>query len=459
VRRPGEILRTATFRLTFAHLAAFGLVVAILLAFVYLRTVNELGRQVEEVVARDVARLLETYEGEGTTGLMAVVDRESRGTGLRLYLLTDGQLQRLAGNLMRWPPDLPIVDGQHRFSTEGAEAVPDRSRPAQGTVTTLSDGTRLLVARDLSERQAFRSLIAGSIGWALALSLLLGAIEGWLLSRFMLRRVDALHRFSVGVSAGDMLARLPVRGTGDEFDRLSIEINGLLEKIEHLVRGHRELTDSVAHDLRRPFTRLKGRLELLLSREHDLDACRRVAAESVEEANGILHTFDLLLRIAKAESGVVEEQFARLDLGTTVKEVVELYAPLAREKSIALEAGSAEPATINGLRELLAQAISNLVDNAIKFSSPGSAVRIRVTTDGRAFVLEVADHGPGIPEVYRERVLQRFVRLDASRSQPGSGLGLALVAATARLHKAELELADNHPGLRVVMRFPRAGQL
>lgn len=451
-----DVLRTATFRLTFAHLAMFGLAAALLLGFVYLRTVNELGRQVEEVLSKDLAALLDTYRGEGMGGLMAVVDQRSRGTGVRLFLLTDAQFGRLAGNLTQWPADLPPVDGQHRFTTQDAEAQSGGPRPARGIVTTLENGARLLVAQDMSEREAFRELIASSAGWVLTLTLLLGAVEGWLLSRFMLRRVEAVSRFSAGVKTNDMRARLPVRGTGDEFDRLASKMNSLLDRIEHLVTSQRELADNVAHDLRRPFTRLKGRLELLLSHDHSHEDCRRVASETIAEVNGILRTFDMLLRIAKVDSGVVEEQFARLDPTVIVKEMVELYAPVAAAKGIRLEMKSAAPAAIEGLRELLAQAIGNLLDNAVKFSAHGDIVQVTVSADDVGVALTVADNGPGIPEADRDRVLQRFVRLDTSRSRSGSGLGLALVAATAKLHNGQLELADNKPGLRATIRLPAA---
>ena len=455
MRRLPDVLRTATFRLTFAHLAAFGVAAALLLGFVYVRTVDQLSRQVEEVIERDLRALLATYSAAGMGGLIAVIDRRSRGSGLQLFLLTDGQFQRIAGNLAQWPEDLPRVDGQYQFTTRGAEAGGDDPKSARGVVTTLEGGARLLVAQDLSEREEFRQLIAASGGWALTLALVLGAAEGWLLSRFILRRIEALGRFSAGVGVNDMRARLPLRGTGDEFDVLALEINGLLDRIEHLVRSQREFADNVAHDLSRPLTRLKGRLELLLSGDHDLEGCRRAASDSIAEANSILRTFDILLRIAKAESGVLEERSARLDLAVIASDMVEFYAPAAADKRVRLEP-NLTPAPVNGLRELLAQAIGNLLDNAIKFSPPGRSVRIMTSVEKGCAVLTVADDGPGIPDSDRKRVRRRFAQLDASRSQPGAGLGLALVAATMTLHDGQLDLEDNQPGLRAILRFPRA---
>ena len=450
-----DVLRTATFRLTFAHLVAFGLAISFLLGFVYLRTVDQLSRQVEEVIEQDLRAFLATYSAEGMGGLIAVVDRQSRGTGVRLFLLTDGEFQRIAGNLQDWPEDLPPVDGQHRFTIAGPEAEGGDPMPARGTVTTFPEGARLLVAREMSERETFRELIAASSGWALVLALMIGVAEGWLLSRFILRRVELLGQFSAGVGVNDMRARLPLRGTGDEFDRLASEINGLLSRIEHLVRSQRELADNVAHDLRRPLTRLKGRLELLLTGDHDLQGCRRAASESIADADSILSTFEMLLRIAKAEAGVLEEQSARLDLAVLASDMVEFYAPAAAEKNVRIEADLA-PAPLDGLRELLAQAIGNLLDNAIKFSPCGRSVQITTSTERDWAILTVADEGPGIPEADRKRVTQRFAQLDGGRSQSGAGLGLALVAATANLHDGHLDFEDNQPGLRAVLRLPSA---
>ncbi|MGP1395316.1 MAG: ATP-binding protein [Inquilinaceae bacterium] len=455
--RPG-LLRTASFRLALAHSALFGLSVLVLLVFIYLTTAGLLERQVDQTLDAELSGLAGQYRDRGLAGLKTAIDLRSRQSGSGIYLLTDRAGTALAGNLDRWPAaasaaaDGPYIDFRvdHLRASEGSETT---SIPARARTFALTGGYRLLVGYDLSERQRFRAMITRTLIWALGITALLGLAEGWVLSRLTLRRVEAISRFSRGVVTGDLQHRLPVSGRGDEFDRLSDQVNAMLDRIARLMSGMREVTDNVAHDLRRPLTRLKSRLELLQLRDQSVADYRHAIAETIAETDGILQTFDALMSIARAEAGSAADSFETVDLAAVVASVAELYDPLAAERGIALVTQVTPDLRIRGHRQLLAQALTNLTDNAIKYSPDGGRVEIAGRIAGGRIVLSVADHGPGIPPADRDRVLDRFVRLESSRSTIGNGLGLSLVAAIATLHGATLTLDDNAPGLRVTLSF------
>jgi signal transduction histidine kinase len=300
-------------------------------------------------------------------------------------------------------------------------------------------------------------------------------------SRRVLKRVEAMTGTTQTIMAGDLSGRLSVIGSGDEFDRLAVNLNGMLERIESLMRGLKEVTDNIAHDLKTPLTRLRNRCEAALRTANSETEFRRVLEDTIEESEGLIRTFDALLMIARAESGEVREGMAEFDVAEVARDVSELYEPLAEDKGLTLEVNAKQHAAVKGNRELVSQALANLVDNAIKYAAPaplpgtagvppavpegvgaaavnGARSSILVTADAEQdrIVLTVSDHGPGIPSADRSRVVDRFVRLERSRSLPGSGLGLSLVSAVARLHGGELKLEDNAPGLRARISLPRA---
>ncbi|MCY4405179.1 MAG: HAMP domain-containing sensor histidine kinase [Rhodospirillaceae bacterium] len=331
---------------------------------------------------------------------------------------------------------------------------------AHGTIRArtfvLPGGFRLLVGRDPRGRADFEDLILESLGGALGITLVLGLLGGLVISRRMLRRVDAVRETGQRIVRGDLSRRMPVTGVGDEFDRLSITVNEMLDEIETLMTGLRTVTDSVAHDLRSPLTRLKSRLELALREGPADEQGHRAALErAIAETDGILRTFATLMEIARAESGKAGIALEPVDLRAIVADMVELYAPLAEEKGLAIEAALEEAGSVAGHGQFLSQLVANLLDNALAYTHEG---RIRVSLahgDSGAVRLTVEDSGPGIPPEERERVLQRFVRLDASRTGGGSGLGLSLVAGVATLHRAELALVESPlGGLRVSVTFP-----
>ncbi len=448
---PTRLLRSTTFRLALIYLGIFGVSVLVLLAFIDWSTSGFMRRQTDAVIEAEIRGLAEQFNQSGTRGLIAAVDRrsaESRTTR-GLYLLVRPDLTRITGNLSRWPDALPDADGWITFAVEFGEGEGDLGR---ARIFRLTGGLRLLVGRDIRERQEIGALIRRSLGWGVGLAVLLSLGGGLLLSRSVLGQIESINETSQRIVSGDLSRRVPESGTGDEFDQLARNLNHMLAQIEDLVAGMKQVTDNVAHDLRSPLTRLRSRLEVALMQPRDTQAYREALEASIAETDQLLRTFNALLRIGYAESGAPREGFAMVDLADLTRDVEELYGPLVEDQNMSLQIEAGEGPTIQGDRDLLLQAVANLVDNAMKYAAAGKEIRLTVADDPTP-VLTVADRGPGIPVPDRNGVLQRFHRLDASRALPGNGLGLSLVAAVAKLHGAELLLGDNKPGLVVELRF------
>jgi signal transduction histidine kinase len=393
-----------------------------------------------------------------------VVDVRSRRPGSSLYLVTTPTGEGLAGNVGSLEPgvlDRPgwLETNYHRLeSPEGAE------HRALVRVVQLAGGFHLLVGRDLDERERLFGIIVNAGKWSLALVIVLGLVGGFFVSRRVLSRIDAMTGTAQTIMAGDLSGRLPVAGSGDELDRLADNVNAMLERIEALMRGLKEVSDNIAHDLKTPLTRLRNRCEQAL-RSATGEANYRSALEStIAESDELIRTFDALLMIARAESGQARDNMTEFDASAIARDVGELYEPVAEEKGIALKVEAPVAAPVRGNRELVSQALANLIDNAIKYAGTNGKLNgmpaeivVRADTEGERITLSVADRGPGIADADRARVVERFVRLEQSRSEPGSGLGLSLASAVARLHGGELKLEDNHPGLRSTIALPRVG--
>jgi signal transduction histidine kinase len=301
-----------------------------------------------------------------------------------------------------------------------------------------------------------QSLIKQAFGWGLALTLLLGLVGGFVISRGMLSRVDAINRTTSRIMAGELGERIALSGSRDEFDQLAANLNAMLDQIERLLQGMRQVTDNIAHDLRTPLNRLRSRIEVALMSELDRAESRAVLEQTLVDAEAMIGTFNALLEIARAEAGSDRTGFRPVDLTRLCKDLAELYEPFADEKSVTFEHNCPADAWVRANGHLLAQAVANLLDNAIKYTPAGGRVRLAVERASRRLAITVIDTGPGVPAPERGRVLERFVRLDATRSTPGNGLGLSLVAAVAKLHGAELVLGDNGPGLAVRLELAAA---
>ena len=458
--QPTRLLRSQIFRLALIYLCLFSAAVLGLLGFIYWSTTESVSRQIDKTIDAEIRGLAEQYRQRGTSGLVEVLRRRAATAGATrgLYLLTDRRLTPLAGNLSRWPDVEPDGEGWIAFPLEFPEAEGGGINFGRARIFRLSGDLRLLVGHDIRERTRVSALIRETLVWGIAAIIALTLVGGLLMSRSLLRRIDAINRTSEDIMAGDLGRRVPVTGRGDEFDQLAGNLNAMLDRIERLLAGLKEVSDNIAHDLRSPLTRLRSRLEVTLMERPDTAAYRGAIERTIAEADGLLKTFNALLSIAQAESGAARQAFEPVDLGALLDDVVELYEPLAEEQGLRLAVGTREAASLKGDRHLLFQGLVNLLDNAIKFSPAGGRVTVSLAREGArgggAAVLSVSDQGPGIPEAARARVRDRFVRLESSRSTPGSGLGLSLVAAVARLHDGELRLEDNRPGLRASLRLP-----
>lgn len=449
------LLRSATSRLVAIHLALVALSTAIVLAFVYFSTRSLIDGEVREVVEAEIRGLADVYANQGVAGLAAAIDRRLAGPAGRdsVYLLTDANGGRITGNLADWPPSL--VAGSGWIVLELYRIDQDRPATVSAASFRLNGGERLLVGRDAQARVAFDRTLFRALGWALGVSAVLGLASGWLLARVVDRRIGEVGRTAEEIMLGAMERRIPVRGSGDEFDRLAGTLNRMLDRIEVLVGDLRMVTDSVAHDLRSPLTRLRAHLDASLDPGLAPAERRELVERALGEADGVLRAFTALLEIARAEAGVGRDQFEQVDLGRLAADVIDLYTPSAEEKGIGL-ALTGQGVAVTGHPQLLANAVANLVENAVRHAPPGSAVSVELSAEPEP-AITVADHGPGVPPEDRGRILQRFVRLDDSRGRPGAGLGLSLVAAVARMHDARFELGDNGPGLRATLTFPAAG--
>jgi signal transduction histidine kinase len=447
------LFRTSAFQLTLIYMLLFSLSVVALFAFVYWSTVGYLERQTTAIIEAEIGGLAEQFERRGLDGLIDVVAERVRRDpeGRSFYLFADASLRPLAGNLSHWPRGLPDAGGWVDFeeTEDGAPPVPVRAR-----ILRVGPQLHLLVGRDIREldhiTQVFRrALLLGS-----SVTLGLSLVGGLLMSLSALRRISNINRTTRRIIAGDLSQRVPVTGSWDEHDELARNVNVMLDQIENLLAGVRHVADSVAHDLKGPLTRLRNRLEILAAQEAP---DRRGLAECVEQADGLLATFNALLRIARVESGAYRSAFEKVEVGRIVHDICDLYRAAADERQIELRCESATTVTVFGDRELLAQALTNLLDNALKYTSGPGRVDVRLEQTGTRMRLRVTDSGPGIPASERERVLERFSRLDAARSKPGNGLGLAMVKAIAEQHDGRLRFEDNAPhGLVAILELPVA---
>jgi signal transduction histidine kinase len=460
-----KLFRTTTFRLSLTYLALFSVAAIVAIAYIYWNTTVLLSRQLNQTIDAELKGLAEQYRAGGLDQLVRTVAERSRTPGNSLYLVADKDGKQLAGNLSAVSPQLwDSLGPVEFFYTRPAPGGVER-RLAFANVFRLPGGSRLIVGRDIEDRRELSRLIRSTMLWGLGVMALVGIGGGYWVSRRLLARIDNLSATTRTIMAGDLSGRLPVSGSGDELDRLSQSLNLMLSRIEQLMAGLREVSDNIAHDLKTPLNRLRNRVEEALREPYDESVYRETLERTIEEADGLIKTFNALLSIARLEAGAAGDNRDRLDLSALVSDVAELYEPVAEERGITLKAQAEGPIAVRGDRQLLGQAITNLIDNALKYGAPQAQggngwapeVDIRAEVrDGTAEII-VADRGPGVPESERERVLGRFVRLEESRSEPGSGLGLSLVAAVARLHGGALRLEDNEPGLRVVLSLPLEG--
>lgn len=444
-----HLLRSATFRIALLYMALFGGSAAVLLGFLWWATAGVLSVQLDETIRADIKGLAEQYERRGTAGVASIIsERVSRDPeGRTVYMLTDPLRRRLVGNLDSWPSVEPDEDGWLTFELVVRGDGGGEPHLARARSFVLQGGLHLLVGRDVRELAQTRSMILNAVSWGGGITLALAFAGGIAMSRSTMRRIEAINQTSREIMTGNLDRRIPLRGSGDDFDQLAGNLNDMLERIQSLMEGLRHVSDNIAHDLRTPLARLRGRLEEIAT-DMGPDGERRAGVEgAIAEADGLLSIFNALLRITQIEAGGRRGSFADVDLGAVVRDVAELYEPVAAEKGQTLTVSEAAPRTIRGDRDLIFQAVANLVDNAIKYTPADG----RISVEAAGNEIRVTDSGPGIPADAREDVFRRFRRLEASRSTPGSGLGLSLVRAVAQLHDGAATLEDAAPGLRAIL--------
>jgi len=451
-----RLVHTHAFRLAALYFLVFAASVLGVLLFVYWTSANFIERQTEVTLDAEVTGLAEQYTQRGLSGLVQIVAARSAGDrgDAMIYVVTDPDGRPLAGNIAAWPADVATHSAWLSFALERKVGAQTEIRPALGRLFIIPGGYRLLVGRDISDATAFRSQVRSTLLWAGLIALGIGVAGGTVMGRNLLRRVEQVNRTSERVMAGNLSDRVPLHGTSDEFDQLAANLNRMLDQIERLMTAMREVTDDVAHDLKTPLSRLRTGLERALAEPTAGSSQNEAIRAAIDEADRLLGTFNALLSIAELESGARSDQTEPVDLSEIARSAAELYEPVAEERGFSLSRAMKPGAMIRGNRHLLSQALANLLDNALKYAG-GGEIGIRVFCDDGRAVLEVADHGPGVPEADRESVFDRFVRLEPSRTTPGNGLGLSLVRAIVRRHQGIIALEDNRPGLRARLDFPR----
>lgn len=456
-----KLVASSAFRLSLIYAVLFSAAALLAIMAITRYTNDLLIEQAHDTVDAELRGLAEQYRLGGIQQLTRIIAERSELPADSLYLVADAQGRRVAGNLASVTEALLAATGRVRFTYRRSGASGPELREALASAFRLPGDFRLVVGRDIAERRAFQTMVRDVLLISLLAIAAIAIAGGLILALRLRRRIDAMSAASRRIMAGDLTQRIPMTGSGDEFDGLAASLNAMIARIEELMSGLREVSDNIAHDLKTPLTRLRNRLETTL-RGGDAAQFHGAIEETLEEADELIRTFNALLSIARLEAGARDATYGRFDLATVIADVAELYEPLADERGLRLTVAPMPALLVEGEPQLVAQAIANLVDNAIKYagdgeggSAPGSvAISAALTPDGAEIV--VADNGPGIAPADRDRACRRFVRLETSRSAPGSGLGLSLVAAVMRLHGGTVQLADNAPGLKVTLRLPAA---
>ena len=449
-----NFVKSTGFRFALLHTLVFVLSVSVIAWVAEVTVTSALERQARDRVETEAASLMTEYLRHGLAGLRSTIDERSSAAKRRLqYAIIDAQGQAIVGD--RYLAEFARTSGSgaqlvQRYNGQNAtDQILVASR-------SLDNGFRLAIADNLESVEDVENVVLNGFFVALALALLLGLGAGALFTRSLLRRVDSVTRTAEAIIAGDLSQRIALTGSGDDFDRLSTTLNLMLDKIQDLLENLRQVTNDIAHDLRTPLARLRQRLEdarvsASAPADYELAIDRAIA-----EADTLLDTFSALLRIAQIEAGVRRSSFRSVDLSEVMRRVAEAYGPALEDSGRVLVTDISERITIPGDAELLVQLFANLVDNALRHTPNGTTVTMRLSRVGGGTCAEISDNGPGIPEDERSRVFRRFYRLERSRTTPGSGLGLSLVAAIVELHDATVEISDNAPGMKLILRFSEA---
>ena len=450
-----KTLRSSTFKLALIAIGTFGVIVAAIFAYVYLSTIAYVRSRSDHVIMTEFSSLREDYQRSGRNGLIDSIRRRMtyRNFGDHVYLLVDPSMTVLAGNLKTWPPTVGTASGWAEFRTSSTSADPTKGPLLRAMLETLPDGDHLLVGRDISDLDRFTAGIKVAVVSGAALIFVLAGLASVLVTRRTVERIEQINATSRAIMASGLDKRIPLRGTHDEWDRVAENLNLMLDRIETLMGEIKQVSDNLAHDLRTPLTRMRGRLEKAYHGQRLDEDAQALIGDTIADLDAVLRIFSSITRIAQIETGERKEAFRTVNLVEVAHEVVELYDAAAEQNgSLLTISGNGEVLT-TGDRDLIFDAIANLVDNAIKHGRAGGQVVVACATVNGSPVVSITDDGPGIPADQHEHVFKRFYRLEQSRYTPGNGLGLSLVAAVARLHGARIEMCDNAPGLKVKLWF------
>jgi signal transduction histidine kinase len=456
-----RLLRTTAVRLVLRYVLLYALVLGLALTAMLWSANRHVDSQLEEDLEQELAALDRAYQ-EGNSGRLTetLAGRlEWAVAEGRIYLLVGADGEKLEGNLYDWPPDASIAfDGKVHSVRFDDSVIPvelyDDDAWWPVIAREFADGSRLLLGRLVQQDEALHEITEYLLA-VMSVAVLLALAMGITLGRSILGRVDTISRAAGDIMAGDLSRRVTASGRNDEFDALASRLNSMLDRIQQLIKGIREVTDNVAHDLRSPLSRMRNRLEVTLLEPRSESEYRQAISRTIEETESLLATFNAILGIAQMEAGQSRTQRGPVDLNRLAADLMELYEPVAQKMGQRLRLVTGEDVVITGSRNLLAQAVGNLLDNAIKYTPTGGSIELQVKPSRDVVEVIVADSGPGIRDAERAHVLERFVRLEHSRHTPGNGLGLSLVKAVAGLHGASLVLGDNRPGLIVTLRLPR----
>lgn len=457
-----RLIKTFTFRLALVYVGLFSLSVIILFAFIYTFEMNYLQAQITEAIRTQYTYLLDEYKQSGTSGIEARVKEliADDDDGNEIYLLVNQKFEKLAGNLNEWPIDATKESAFEKdgnwvhFNIEGTRTNP-RGIGVKAIMIPLSKWRFLLVGQSLQSNERIENTIVQTFWASLLLTLCMAFIGAIIMTRSVMGRINIINRSAYTIMHGNLSARIPFTTGGDEFDDLSANLNQMLDRIETLLLSLSQFANNIAHDLRSPLNRIINRLEAGLRTFDEENPARRLLEKNIQEMHDLVGTFNSILKISELEANTEFREFESCNLQEIVGNLVEFYEPYAAEKHIAITNIFDGPLIIFGEKNLLTQAIANLIDNALKFTPKDGEIFIVADTAGGHTDIVIADNGPGIPQEYRDKVFEKFFRLEQSRHTKGNGLGLSLVAAIARIHNASITLEDNHPGLRVTLSFPQ----
>jgi signal transduction histidine kinase len=451
-----KTLRSSTFSQALIWIGIFGATVLALFGYVHWSTASYVLSRSDRAIATEHAALRKAYEVAGRSGLIAAIDQgiaDERSEGW-VYLLADPSFTPVAGNLKVWPSELKGVEGWDNFSTRASKPGAADGLPLRATFEMLPEGYHLLVGKDISDLDEFAKKINTALALVVSLIFVLAGVASVSVTRRTVGRIETINATSRAIMQSGLGERIPLHGTRDEWDQLAENLNLMLDRIEALMGEVKQVTDNVAHDLRTPLTRMRGRLEGACNRQRDADYDQSLINDTIVDLDGVLRMFSSLTRISQIETGDRRAAFRTVSLTEIASEVVELFDAAAEENDGHLSLVGDQGAFVTGDRDLLFDAVANLIDNAIKHGREAGQVTVEVGHRDDGAFISVADDGPGIPADEQPHVFKRFYRLERSRRTPGNGLGLSVVAAVARLHGARIEMLDNLPGLKLRLRFP-----